>query len=97
MTDGGIRVNFAAVAGAATDLTAQANQIEGLLNDERGILTTLGGAWNGAAKEAWQANQQRWQVQADELNMILDRLATTLTEVAGDFEKNENANKQRWQ
>jgi ESAT-6 family protein len=94
---GDIKVNFAALDAAAADLTGQANSIEGLLNDERGILSTLAGAWQGDAKDAWHANQQRWQAKADELNVILDKLASTLTEVADDFRNHENASKKQWE
>jgi WXG100 family type VII secretion target len=92
-----IKVNFAALDAAAADLRRQANTIEGLLNDERGILDSLGGAWQGDGKDAWHANQQRWQTRADELNTILYTLAATLTEVADDFRKNENASKKQWE
>lgn len=94
---GEIRINFAALESAATDLTQQANGIEGLLSSERGILDALAGAWTGAAKEAWHANQQRWQIKADELNAILQRLASTLTDVAQDLREAEKANKQSWE
>jgi WXG100 family type VII secretion target len=67
------------------------------LSDERAILTSLGGAWTGTAKEAWHANQQRWQTKADELNAILGRLASTVTEIGQDFEAAEKANKEFWE
>jgi early secretory antigenic target protein ESAT-6 len=96
MSGGEIRVGFAALKQAAATLTNEAAAIEGLLEDERGILTTLGNGWNGEAKEAWHANQQRWQQKADELNVILDQLAGALNGVVEDYEKTENANKERW-
>jgi WXG100 family type VII secretion target len=94
---GDIKVNFAALNQAGADLSTQANAIEGLLDDERGVLTTLNDAWTGSAKEAWHANQQRWQAKADELNAILHRLAATVSEIAQDAEAAENANKEAWE
>lgn len=93
---GDIKVNFAALEQSAANLTQQANTIQGLLSDERGILDTLGGAWTGEAKEAWHANQQRWQAKADELNATLQRLAATLSEVSEDFQRNEKVNQEQW-
>ena len=91
-----IAYNFASLDQAAVELTTQAQQIEGLLDREREVLTTLSGSWEGSAKVAWQANQQRWQQHADDLNMVLRQLSTAATEVAQEMRKIESDNETMW-
>lgn len=93
---GEIEYNFGSLDQAAGQLTEHATQIEGLLDQERQVLTTLDGAWTGAAKEAWQAEQARWQKHADDMDTILHQLASAVTEVTDDMKKVESANTEQW-
>jgi early secretory antigenic target protein ESAT-6 len=93
---GEIEYNFGSLDQAAGQLTAHATKIEGLLDEERQVLTTLDGAWTGAAKEAWQAEQARWQKHADDMNAILHQLASAVTEVTEDMKQVENTNTNHW-
>jgi early secretory antigenic target protein ESAT-6 len=90
MSGGEIAINFAELEQAAQELTTQAQAIEGLLTQEREVLTTLGGAWTGSGAKAWQAEQQRWQQKADDLNAALRQLSSAVAAVAEEMKKIES-------
>jgi WXG100 family type VII secretion target len=82
-------IAYSTVDQAAAELTGQAEQIEGLLSQEREVLTTLGVAWTGDGSTAWQHQQQRWQQRADDLNAALRSLTSAVNEVVADMKKHE--------
>jgi early secretory antigenic target protein ESAT-6 len=70
--------NFGGIEGGAGDLDGAVGQTAGLLEEGRGSLTRLAGQWEGDASMSWQEAQNRWDVNANELNQALQSLAATV-------------------
>ena len=96
MSDGEIQYNVPGVIQQAQDLGREATAIAGLLEQERQMLTTLSGAWTGTAKEAWLAQQQRWQQKADELNSVLSQMVQAINDATAIMQEMDRKNAEQF-
>jgi 6 kDa early secretory antigenic target len=70
--------NFGGIEGGAGELDGAVGQTAGLLEEGRGSLSRLAGQWEGDASMSWQEAQNRWDTNANELNLALQNLAATV-------------------
>ena len=96
MADGEVRVTFATIQAAARQ-TASANRtIQLLLQDLYQGLQPVFATWSGAASEGFQYQHQRWVAAADDLNTVLQHIATVLLESHDGYSQAESAARQLW-
>jgi 6 kDa early secretory antigenic target len=77
---GQIDYNFPAIEAGAGEIDAAVGRTAGLLEDGKGSLSRLQGAWQGEGSESYQATQMRWDNNSAELNAALQSLAHAIRE-----------------
>ena len=70
--------NFGGIDAGSGELDGAVGQTAGLLEEGRGSLARLAGQWEGDASMSWQEAQNRWDTNANELNLALQNLAATV-------------------
>nr|WP_042198965.1 WXG100 family type VII secretion target [Kibdelosporangium sp. MJ126-NF4]CEL23650.1 protein of unknown function DUF909 [Kibdelosporangium sp. MJ126-NF4]CTQ93186.1 protein of unknown function DUF909 [Kibdelosporangium sp. MJ126-NF4] len=96
MSDGRIKVEFAAIEAAGGQIKSAAGQMDGELDTLRSQLAPLGEAYTGAAKEAWRAVQDDWEKAQKELNEVLASIGIATTQAAQDYQETEHGVKGLW-
>lgn len=91
-----IRYDFAKISGAAQDIQSSAQRINGQLNDLKQGLQPMVNSWEGDAREAYYAHQQKWDQAAEDLNQILNQIAATVDEGNSQMMAVNNAAAQSW-
>jgi early secretory antigenic target protein ESAT-6 len=72
---GQIDYNFGAIEAGAGEIDAAVGRTAGLLDEGKGSLARLQGAWQGEGSDSYQATQMRWDNNSAELNAALQSLA----------------------
>jgi 6 kDa early secretory antigenic target len=91
-----IKVNFAAVATANTDVLGTAGRINSQLEDLKRYLAPLTNGWTGQASEDYHAKQRQWDTAAADLNQVLATIGRTLGSAHEGYVAAENANASRF-
>ncbi|KWW98123.1 WXG100 family type VII secretion target [Carbonactinospora thermoautotrophica] len=91
-----IKVSFSTLEGGAQSCRSTAGQIRQQLDDLRAEVQRLAGEWEGEAQAAYQAKQQQWDQAAGDLQQVLERIATALSEAAQQYQATEQANAAIW-
>lgn len=73
-----IKYDFAQITNVSEDLRSSAARINGDLAELKQMLQPMAETWQGSAATAYQAHQAKWDQAADELNQILNQIATTV-------------------
>ena len=95
--EGQVVVNAQALDEGASDTEAVAGRIEQQLSDLRGYLAPLVASWTGEASSDYQALQQRWSTNADDLNAVLRDIAGALRTSSQNYVGGERRNASMWQ
>ena len=80
-----MKVSFAAMEQASSDVKRSAAIIDHQLNDLATYLQSLEPTWQGAASDGYRQQKQRWQRAASGLNDILTTLARALDDASGNY------------
>lgn len=88
---GTMRYDFAAIDGARADIAASSANINGKLADLKAYLAPLVAEWDGAAAEAYQGQQAKWNAAANELNQVLEAIGRAVG--AGNDDMNATNNR----
>lgn len=75
-----IKYDFGAISAAASDITSTAGRINGLLADLKSHIRPMVSTWEGESATAYAQAQQQWDTAAEELNTILQTIATTVNQ-----------------
>jgi WXG100 family type VII secretion target len=94
--EGQVVVNAQALDEGASDTEAVAGRIEQQLSDLRGYLAPLVASWTGEASSDYQALQQRWNTNADDLNAVLREIAGALRTASLGYVAGEHRNASMW-
>ena len=70
---------FGAIEAGAGEIHAAVGRTAGLLDEGQGSLARLQSAWVGDGSMSYQAVQQRWDANSNELNMALQSLAQAIS------------------
>ncbi|MCO6393856.1 MULTISPECIES: WXG100 family type VII secretion target [Corynebacterium] len=73
-----IKYDFAQIANAAEDMRSSATRITSQLNELKQIIQPMAQTWEGTAASAYQAHQAKWDQAAEDLNTILNQIASTV-------------------
>jgi len=87
-----VLVNFPAMQQGVSDVRAGWNNINAQLDDLKAYLAPMRNTWTGSAREAYDAEQTKWDAAAADLTQILNRIGQALQTAHDDFTTGENRN-----
>jgi 6 kDa early secretory antigenic target len=91
-----IRVTFAALEAAQSDVTGVATRMTGQLEDLKRFLTPLVATWEGQAAGDYQVKQRQWDTAAANLATVLGQIGVALASANESYRRVEQANAARW-
>lgn len=91
-----IHVDFGAVSNLAGQIDSQVKQIEQQLEDLKQAIAKLAQEWQGGANEAFTQVQTNWNTSADDLNQVLNRIATAVHAAHDAYQQTESKNTSAW-
>ncbi len=94
--NGEITVTFDEIEGAAAAVRAVAANIDTLLADLRTMLRPLVAEWAGAAAMNYQYQQHVWDLAAEDLHVVLLRIAAVLDDSHGSYTVAESQLRNLW-
>lgn len=81
----GINYNFAGIETDASDIHGAVGKVNGLLAEGQGALTRLQATWKGEGQMSYEAVQQRWNQNSEELNLALQNLGQAVATAGQDM------------
>lgn len=93
---GDLKVDFAALQQAASDIKAGANQIQSELDNMDSSLQPLRADWTGSASDAYGQAKQQWTSAITDMQQLLDSIGQAVTSSHDDYNSTERANTARW-
>lgn len=84
-----IKVSFAAVQEAGASIKGTANKMDSELDTLRSQLAPLVEAYQGEARDRWEAVQKDWEQAQAELNQVLAQIGAATTQAADDYQSTE--------
>jgi WXG100 family type VII secretion target len=92
----GIKVEFAAVEQAGSNITATFNKMTSELDTLKSQLAPLRAAYTGDAQVAWDTVQKDWDTSMADLAQILSSIGTAVSQAAQDYAETEGGVKKLW-
>jgi WXG100 family type VII secretion target len=96
MPDGVIKVSFAAIEEAGTNIRSTFSKMTQELDDLKSKLAPLSEAYTGAAKDAWFQVQKDWNDSQDQMNQVLSSIGTAVSQAAQDYQGTEHGVSRLW-
>jgi 6 kDa early secretory antigenic target len=97
MDNGMLLVNFGALQQAGADIQKALNELTSQLGHLERDAGPLVATWTGAARDAYQERQRRWQAASTDLQNILREIKIAVDESAADYEDTERKAKLRFE
>ncbi len=91
-----IKVTFAELGNAHTDIASSASRINSQLDDLKGYVARLAATWDGDAAMAYRQKQQEWDRAALGINDVLRKIGRAVDEANLNYQTTETANAGRW-
>jgi early secretory antigenic target protein ESAT-6 len=91
-----IKVTFAEIQQASSDITNSANTVEQHLSDLKGKIAPIVADWTGDAAEAYQDAQRRWDQAAADFHQTLQAIGVAVRQAAEGYESAEGSAKKLW-
>ncbi|NAZ74685.1 WXG100 family type VII secretion target [Kineococcus sp. T13] len=91
-----IRVTFGALADAVNDISAGVAAAGNRLSDLKADIAPMVATWEGAAQNAYYAQQSKWDNAWSELTAALGDFQRATSNAASDYEAGERANTALW-
>ena len=96
MPDGLIKVGFAQIAEASSNIATTQKSVDQLLDDLKSRLQSIRQSYEGEARAAWEQTQQQWDTAAADLNQVLAQIGTAVQQAGENYQQAEKANVSRW-
>jgi early secretory antigenic target protein ESAT-6 len=96
MADGAVLVTFATIQEAAERTGSTNRSIQTLLDDLYSRLQPIIATWTGTSAEGFQYQHQQWVAAAQDLNTVLENIATVLLESHDTYSQAESDVQQLW-
>jgi early secretory antigenic target protein ESAT-6 len=93
---GPIKVTFAEIQQASSDITNSANTVEQHLETLKTKIAPIVADWTGAAAEAYQDAQRRWDQAAKDFHETLQAIGIAVRQAAQGYEDAEGSAKKLW-
>jgi early secretory antigenic target protein ESAT-6 len=91
-----IKVTFAALETAQTDVSGVAGRMTAQLEDLKRFLAPMVATWEGQAATEYQAKQRQWDTAAANLAAVLGQIGVALGRANESYRQVEQANASRW-
>ena len=91
-----LKVQFAALDTAASDITRRAAALEARLAQLDQDLAPLRADWNGGASMAYQGTRTEWTAALDQLRTLLAQIGAAVAASNADYHSSERLNISRW-
>lgn len=92
-----IKVTFAALETAESDVRSTASRLNGKLDDLAQTLAPVVATWEGEAAVRYLAKQRQWDTAAADLNAVLAQIGVALRQAHEEYRRTEGINVSRWQ
>ncbi|MEV6523341.1 WXG100 family type VII secretion target [Longispora sp. NPDC051575] len=92
MTDNQLVVDFAALQAGSADIAAAVSKLTASLDLLNQHAAPLVATWDGDAKVAYAARQQKWTTAADDIKTMLNAIKTAVDTSVGEYLRTEKAN-----
>jgi 6 kDa early secretory antigenic target len=96
MPDGEIKVSFAAVEEAGANIRSSFSKMVQELDTLKQQLAPMAEAYEGQARDAWNAVQTDWNKAQEELNQVLSSIGTAVAQAAQDYRETEGGVSKLW-
>lgn len=91
-----VKVTFASLAEAQSNIASTSQRVASELDQLRSFVARLTAAWDGAARDAYQMQQQKLDTAAAELNQVLAQIGTAVGTANDSYNAAERANTARF-
>ena len=91
-----VKVGFASMATAATDVKASVAKFAQLMSDMDDALGPLRANWTGEASAAYQASKATWNTQITDTVLLLETVGKAVGTSGEDYQSTETAIAGRW-
>ena len=89
MADGAVQVTFANIEDAAAKAGSTNRAVQSLLDDLYRQVAPVAATWSGIAAEGFLYQHQQWVAAAEDLNTVLQNIATLLLETHDSYSQAE--------
>lgn len=89
-------VNAQALQQGVADLKQAQTKVRSDLDE---LQSELGGSlsqWSGAAQEAYQVVQQKWNQACDHMAQVIEVMSTTMSQIGANYDSNERSVQGQW-
>ena len=90
------QVNYSALDAAAADIRSGSSYLQSCIDDLESTLNRLRASWEGAAQEAYDAAQVKWNEGLDGLKDVLDRTSNAVDTANSNYQQTDQANANRF-
>jgi early secretory antigenic target protein ESAT-6 len=91
-----LKVTFAEIQQASSTINSSATQVQSQLDDLRQEVTKTLAGYEGDARVAYEAAQQKWDQAAADLQAVLAAIGTAVGQAGQAYEAAEKQNLNRW-
>ena len=96
MSQGHIKVTFAEIQQAASDITTASTTIDQHLDQLKAKIAPIVADWTGAASEQYQQAQKAWDDAAKDFNETLQAIGVAVRQAGEGYEGAEGSAKKLW-
>ncbi len=93
---GEIKVTFASLGNAQTDVATTAGRMSSQLDELKRLIAPMVATWEGRAAQDYQAKQRQWDTAAADLTAVLAQIGVALGTANDSYYQVEQANAARW-
>jgi ESAT-6 family protein len=94
--EGTMKYGFGAMDALAGDISSGSARINGLLEDLRSQINSVGSSWEGEAQGAFMQLKNNWESAANDLNAVMARIGTAVQTTVQDAQATEKSNAGRF-
>lgn len=91
-----IKATFGEISAAASTIASSSKSIDDLNDQLRAKVTSTLAGWDGAAGEAYQAAQAKWDQASADLNQVLAAIGVAVQQASEAYSQAEQTNAGRW-
>ncbi|MET9228746.1 WXG100 family type VII secretion target [Lentzea sp. NPDC003310] len=91
-----IKVGFAALADASSQISSAHNKISGELEALEGRVKAMMAGYDGESSEAYHAAQVQWDTAASDLAQVLSSIGVAVQQAGEAYQEGERKNASRW-
>lgn len=87
-----LKVDFAALDAGSGDIRTAARNLRGSVADMDSGIKKMQGQWDGEAKAAYQAAQEKWNSAMEDINQLLEEVGGAVDQARAEYHAAEQRN-----